>query len=464
MDEYQIDAEQAVIGSALIDSRCIPKIITEVTAEDFSPAYRPWFLAIAEMYNQGAAIDAVTMVRWLSGADPANQDTYRKTALELVEVTPTAANVGCYLDILAGASRLRKLHATALAIATSPTAEGMGDLVESLADILSGQQSTDTETMTTGLDRFYTRHESGVKPQYLRTGIGKLDTRLRIKPGNFVILGGYPSDGKTALALQMALTIAESYRVGFFSLETDFDTLMDRMCSTATGISFDRIQDNALSPDDWATMATFSAQTHRLPLDRIQASGYSVSDVRVRTKAKGYQVIFIDYMQLLHPSGRGSRYEQATRISMDLHNLAQQLGVTVIALSQLSRPDPDKSGKVPPPSMHSLRESGQIEQDADVILLLSESELTDNEINSGATLPPGTELRLLNIAKNKNGRRARKNSKGQRAGGIHLIFDGDHQRMYPLTLPIKDSPPSRQESIPLPQAPQQAFDVPAKKR
>ena len=453
---YNLSAEQSVLGCVLCDPQLVPRVLSRVGVLDFSLMHQPWVMALGELFQSGRKIDPVTVLSALQTADPQDNAQRRKYAAELLEITVTTANLDLYLDLIAQKSRLRRLWDTADQVLATPVEEGMAQLVERMASILSDHKTTDVEDMSTGMNRFFDRHESGVEPDFLKTSIPKLDQRVHIRPGYFVVIGAEPSAGKTLLALQMALEAGKSRRVGFFSLETDHDTLMDRMVANYTGISFGKIQRNQLSSQEWAQLAAAADPFGKLSLDRIQASGYSVADIRARTKAKDYDVIFVDYLQLVKAENQKAlRYEQVTQISMDLHNLAQQLGVIVVALSQLSRPNADRTGrtgKVAPPTMRALRDSGQIEQDADVILLLSDSTLSDGEKRAGAQVPSGAELRLLQVAKNKN---------GQRHGGVHLLLYGETQRMIQLTVPGREPPPEPefvQEFVELPDDSYNPFD------
>lgn len=450
---YNISAEQSVLGCVLCKPQLVPKVLSRVGVLDFSTVHQPWVMALAELFRAGRKIDPVTVLSALQTADEQDNAKRRKYAAELLEITVTTANLDVYLDLIAQKSRLRRLWDAATQVLNTPEEEGMADLVENMVSALSDHQTDDVEDMATGMNRFFDRHESGVEPDFLKTSIPKLDQRVHIRPGYFVVIGAEPSAGKTLLALQMALEAGKSRRVGFFSLETDHDTLMDRMVANYTGISFSKIQRNQLSSKEWAQLAESADAFSNLPVERIEASGYSVADIRARTKAKGYEIIFVDYLQLMKAENQKAlRYEQVTQISMDLHNLAQQLGVIVVALSQLSRPNADRSGKVAPPTMRALRDSGQIEQDADVILLLSESTLSDGEKRAGAQVPLGAELRLLQVAKNKN---------GQRHGGIHLLLYGETQRMVQLTVPGQEPPPEPefvQEFVELPHDSYNPFD------
>ena len=264
-------------------------------------------------------------------------------------------------------------------------------------------------TLREGMADLVTRLENPeMKPQYLPFGFSALDGRVRISKGKFVIIGGYPSSGKTALALNMAVSMARRYRVGFFSLETDFSTVFNRVGAYISGVSYAHIQDGELTKEEDKTLRGIAPLFRLDSLIVEHASRLNVQSLQAAALSGRYDVIFVDYLQLLESdlSRNTSRYEQTTRVSMELHRFAQDRGVAVIALSQLSRPD--KGQKNPRrPTMIDLRESGQLEQDADVVMILAQD--SDN---------PDTDDRLLYIDKNKDGK----------LGMVRLAFDGETQR------------------------------------
>lgn len=278
--------------------------------------------------------------------------------------------------------------------------------VETASECLCDSKTLRVVSWHQGLCEFYQRHADGHQPDYLRWGIRQLDERLYAERGDLIILGGLPSSGKTLLATQFAMHMARSgLRIGVFSLETSDAKLYDRMVAQTEGINFGRIKRNQMIADDYKTASTAIQTAQRITLDVIRASGFSVADVQAVAMARRYDVIVIDYVQLLQAKGN-TRVEQVTNISLALHTMAQRAGIAVIALSQLSRPEkrPQRSRT---PSMSDLRESGQLEQDADAIMIL-------------AAQPGGN--RVLSIVKNKEGER----------GAIELVFDAAHLRMAPL--------------------------------
>jgi replicative DNA helicase len=460
---FDLVAEQSVLGAVLIDPSCVAKVLTAVGPDDFSPQNKPWVLCIADMFSAGQRIDAVTLLAAMRttcpSADPDVDSQRRQYILQIVDITPTSANVDAYLRIVQERSRMRKVHQFASEILASPTEDGVPVLADKLSATLAAIPRKDGENLLDGWMKLFNRIESGEEPDYLQTGLSKLDKAVHIRPGNFVILGGYSSDGKTALALQMALEISKSKRVGFFSLETDNDTLMQRIASNVSGVDFGDILNNKLTQTQINAVVAAMSQTSNCTLERIQASGYSVADIRHRTQRDKLEVIFVDYLQIVSPDNpREGQYRIISDISKGLHNLAQQLGVTVFALSQFNRTK-DGSGRTSP-TLDNLRDSGQLEHDADVIFLLSAAELTPKERSAGLTLPKGAYLRRLNIAKNKNGGRNKL---------LYLWFWGNKQKFEQPVLvgEVPPGPPEyqpKQELIELPTEGENPFEPSRKNR
>ena len=237
------------------------------------------------------------------------------------------------------------------------------------------------------------------KPKYIPSGIPVLDKHLHLSPGNLFIIGGRPSAGKTALSLQMACEQARrGFRVCYFSLETDPDTLTARVIANRLAVPLADVKNKSVPQSDLDSLADL----HKLPLFIRSASGKGVGWIKAQAQRMKAQVIFIDYLQLLAASKAKDRYQQITSISIALHELAQTTGILVIALAQLNRNAAHTS-----PSTADLKESGQLEQDADAILLLS----ADKE-----------EYQAI-LAKNKEGR----------VGEIPLTFDKPRQRFLAVT-------------------------------
>lgn len=417
MSQYY-DAQRSVIGSMLFDGEHVAGLVMHRSREeDYTGEYKTLFRACRELFQAGRPVDAVTV------ADKVGRG-YALFLHELMEETPTAANVEAYLDILVEQSKLLRVQSLAAGAVNCISLEEVQKLVEQQQRILGDRPGVKIVSMEQGLLDFYDRQR---KPANLVPwGLEKVDGTFRCEYGDFVVLGGYPSAGKTALSLQLAWTQAKDKRVGYFSLETHPDKIMDRTVTAVCGVDFGRVKEHNLQESDWREIEYRSSAMVGRKLEIIQAGGLSVVDIQALALAGRYDIIYIDYLQLIASEDRRrSDVEQVTQISKDLHVMAQTTGITVCALSQLSRPQ--KGGEQEKaPGLHSLRQSGQIEQDADGVLLLYKEEPNNPR-----------SRRCLKIAKNKDGE----------AGGIvYLVFDGAHQRFHASVVdkPVRREPEYKQ--------------------
>ena len=395
--ESWLQAQYSVLGSALISPEVVPKIVHETAERDYQGTCLTVFKAIRQQFLSGAPVDPVAIANILGPG-------YRDFLVQLMDVTPTAANVGTYIAICKEQSRMIAVQDLARQMAETETVPKLRSLLEEANGLMVEKTSLKITTMADALQSFMARHTK--QTDYLTWPVRELNDRIYAELGDLIIIGGYPSSGKSAWALQCAWHWASKYRVGFFSLETSSEKLFDRQMSAIAQLSMDNIKRNTIDQKGWDRVCGMSAEITARNLELIPAAGMSPADVRAVTMMRGYQIIFVDYLQLLQGSGE-NRTTQVTQISIALHTLAQSMGVTVVALSQLARQDPKQKNAAP--DMSALRESGQIEQDADLIMMLS---LEDRD------RPEGN--RELRIRKNKEGT----------CPNILLAFDGKHQTFY----------------------------------
>lgn len=387
-----LDAQYSVLGSLLIAPELVPKVITETAPSDFNGACRTVYDGILKLFNSGIPVDPVSL-RDLLGKG------YQPFLIELMEITPTAAHIDSYIRICREQSRVLAVQALALQMTEAESTEDLRALLEKASGMMIDRPSIQTANMEQALRSFMDRHTR--KPEYLTWPIREFNDELYAEPGDFIIFGGRPSTGKSAFALQCAWHWAQRCKVGFFSLETSSEKLFDRQMASVARIAMGDIKRNTIGDSSWQSLGSMSSEIIATKLDLIRAAGMTVADIRAKTVMEGYKLIIIDYLQLIQSSGE-NRTAQVTNISIALHTLAQSLGVTVVALSQLARPGQQGSDR----GMASLRESGQIEQDADVVMILK---LEDESKPSGD--------RILSIEKNKEGT----------CPAIKLAFDGTYQ-------------------------------------
>lgn len=385
-----LDAQFSVLGSVLISPEVAPRVLQETRETDYAGACRTVYRAIKELFLAGSPIDPVSVSARLGGE-------YRSFLAQLMEITPTAANIETYLRITKDQARGAALRELGKQMAEETDLGKLRELMAQANGAAIDRPAVKITTMRDALHSFFDRKSR--ETTYLSWPIEDFNSRVFSELGDLIIIGGRPSSGKSCWALQCAWHWAKKYKVGFFSLETSDNRLFDRHMSALAGISMRDIKRSRISDEDWLRIGNMADGICQRPMEIIEAAGMDVADIRAVTMMQGYQIILIDYMQLVQGAG-GSRYEQVTDVSIALHTMARSLGVTVVALSQLARED-KKSSRAP--DMDSLRESGQIEQDADIVMLLSQDkDSTDRE---------------LWVRKNKEGT----------CFQAKLAFDGDHQ-------------------------------------
>lgn len=400
-NESWLNAQYSVLGSALICPELVPKILHETGEGDYYGACQTVYKALRKLFNAGTPIDPVSVNGALGNG-------YQEFLLQLMDITPTAANIDLYITLCREQARTNQLRDIARQMTEEENADKLRSLLEQASGMLVQRASLKITTMADALQSFMERHTK--QTNYLTWPVTELNDRLYAEPGDFIVIGGYPSTGKSAWALQCAWHWARNYKVGFFSLETSSEKLFDRQMAAVTRLSMDNIKRNTIDQKSWEKVCAMATDITARDLELIPAAGMTPADVRAVTMMRGYQIVFVDYLQLLQGSGE-NRTAQVTQISIALHTMAQSMGVTVVALSQLARQG--KQERNAPPDMSALRESGQIEQDADLIMMLS---LQDKDDPAGP--------RELRIRKNKEGT----------CPNILLAFDGKHQTFSKASL------------------------------
>ena len=391
-----LDAQYSVLGSVLISPELAPKVISQMNDNDFSGHCLEVFRAIRTLFMENTPVDVISI------RDKLGQDA-SPLLMRLMEITPTAANYQSYIDIARKQARTFRLRSIAQQMSESESPDEVQRLLDEAVALSSTKQQLRAVSMHEAMMDFVNRMIHEV-PTYLHWPIKELDSQLFIEAGDLVVLGARPSVGKTAFALQCAWEMARTKRVGFFSLETSQKKITDRQAADLCSIPMQNIKRRMLTNEHQEAIIDVTKKEAKARFFEW-APGISVSDLQAYSAARQYEVVFIDYLQLMSSYG-SNRYEMATNISRDLHRFSQSTGTTVVALSQLSR-NGGEYGKKSDPDMSSLRESGQIEQDADAVLLM----YLDDE-----NQPDG--FRILKCAKNKDGKQFR----------IPLDFDGKYQR------------------------------------
>ena len=389
--EDWLQAQYSVLGAALLGEKTAVRVISETEERDYGGACRTVYNVMRRLFLAGKPLDPVSIGAALGGE-------YRGFLAKLMELSPTAANVDHHIQLCREQSRVLAVRELAQQFGQAETTEEVRGLLEQANGLMVSRQTRKAVTMSDALHSFMERHSRTIT--YLSWPIREFNDHLFSEPGDFIIIGAEPSVGKTAFALQCAWHWAGSKKVGFFTFETSAEKLFDRKMASVAELHMQSIKRNDISSTQWERICAATEEITSRKLELVPAAGMNTADIRSRILEGGYEIIVIDYLQLISARG-ASRYEQVTGISIDLHNMAQSLGVTIVALSQLSRSDDDRV-----PKNSDLRESGQLEQDADVVIMLKLEKQSQ---------PVGP--RKVVVTKNKEGQ----------LFGMLLQFDGRHQ-------------------------------------
>ena len=426
LPQRSIEAEQSVIGGLLLDNNAWDRIADILTEADFyQDDHRRIFAAIRRLVETGKPADVVTVFEALEATNQVEQTGGLAYLGEIASATPSAANIRRYAEIVADKAMRRRLAQTAAEIAdlaNKPGAardlidEAQGQLI-ALAD--TGPARSEPRGIGDILHRAIEQIEKNAESKGgivgLPTGFADLDRKTSgLHSGDLVIVAGRPAMGKTCLALNIAEHSALAGRsVLVFSLEMADEQLAQRSIASIGGIPLQRLRSGQLQdPEDYARMAVALGKLHESKLVIDETPSLTASQMAARARRikrrQGLDLVVIDYLQLMRGDGN-TRNEELGAITRTLKLMAKELKVPVILLSQLSRKVEERTNKRP--MMSDLRESGAIEQDADLILML----YRDEYYNEGSEWRGYAEAI---IAKQRMGE----------TGSFHMVFDGEYSR------------------------------------
>ena len=383
---YSSQAEQAVIGSMLIDPRCIAEVIKKLRPDEFYVrANRDIFETIVAMFSYGQTVDPVTVLDQMKVRGVHDDNTPGYLA-EIMRVTPTSANAMEYAAIVRDRALLRSIGTVADEI-NAMVYEGSGEADSVLEAAESKMYALREGRGTSGLkeiryvmqnvfDAMSEAASSGSKIPGLSTGLPDLDNMiLGLNKSELILIAARPGMGKTSIALNMALSVAmtQHKKVAIFSLEMSREQLVSRLLSRASLVPSQNLLTGQLSEQQWRDVAAAANTLSESPILIDDNPTLTVSDMNAQCRmVKDLDLVVIDYLQLMQSAGSGhswsneSRTQAVSDISRMLKIMAKQLDVPVICLSQLSRANESRQDKRP--MLSDLRESGAIEQDADVVI------------------------------------------------------------------------------------------------
>lgn len=432
---HNIEAEQSVVGAMLMDKDAILTAAEIVSGQDFyQTAYGVIFDSMVELFNEGKPVDLVTLQERLKEKDVPPEIASLEFVRDLVSAVPTSANVKYYAQIVADKSMLRKLiklndEISNTCYAGKESLEAILETTEKSMFQLLQQRNTGEyvpirQVVLNALDRIEKASKSKGTVTGIPTGFIDLDYKLSgLQPSDLILVAARPSMGKTAFVLNIAQYVAfkKDRATAIFSLEMSKEQLVNRLFSLESQVDAQALRTGNMKDSDWEKLIEGAGIIGKSKLIIDDTPGISVSELRSKCRKykleHGLDLIIIDYLQLMTGSvGKRSesRQQEISEISRSLKGLARELNVPVIALSQLSRAVESRPDKRP--MLSDLRESGAIEQDADVVMFIYRDEYynKDSEYKKQAEII---------IAKQRNGP----------VGTVHLAWLGEYTKFANLS-------------------------------
>ncbi len=409
---HNLEAEESVLGAVMLSADAANVALEKLQAEDFyKPANQIIFEAIVGLFDHNQPIDAVTVSDALRRTNQLDRVGGVGYLTGLLDTVPESSNVGYYAEIVEETSARRRLLragavVASMALQTDRTIDDVLDAAEQEVFRVSEQKVGDGlaavgPMLQETLERIEELGTRGEEITGLSTGFRDLDGRLAgLHPANLVVIAARPSMGKTALALNIAQNIAESdHPVALFTLEMSREEVVLRLLSAMAGVDSHKLRTGQLGPELWQRVVRETSRLYQMPFFVDDSPDLTVTSIRAKcrrlARKRGLDLVVVDYLQLMQSSGRSeNRQQEIADISLSLKNLARELRVPVIAVSQLNRALEQRENKRP--RLGDLRESGAIEQDADVVMFI----YRDEYYNPGGDQPGVAEV---NIAKHRSG-------------------------------------------------------------
>lgn len=433
---YSVEAEQAVLGAVLVDPNCLNDIAVNIKAEYFYiPQHREIYTQMAMMYELSQTIDFVSLLESLKKAGVYDEAGGKSYLSQLVQTVPSAANVLTYVAIIRERYYARALMNAAQDIIKdiNENTKDSGNLLDSaeqrIYEIRQGREVSGlTHIKEVILNETYDRLSKMADPEtrndYLGIpcGISDLDKMITgLNKSDLIILGARPGMGKTSFALNIARNVAvgTGKTVCFFSLEMTRDQLAQRMLSSEAGIKSEKLRNGELDEKEWARLAQAGAALSEANIYFDETSSITVPEMKAKLKRMKPtpDLVVIDYLGLMKSAKHTeNRVQEVSEITRNLKIMAKELKVPVIVCSQLSRGTETK-GKSHKPALSDLRESGSIEQDADIVLFLYRETYYDNEKTDEEDRGDPNKAECI-VAKNRHGE----------IGTVDLYWDGQYTR------------------------------------
>lgn len=432
---YSVEAEQAVLGSVLIDPSCLNEIAVQTKTEYFYiPQHREIYSAMSAMYELSQTIDFVSLLEKLKSDGVYDESGGKEYLTQLVQTVPSAANVLTYVAIIRERYYARSLMTAAQDIIKdiNENALDAGKLIDNaeqrIFEIRQGREISGLTHIKSVIenetyDRLSKMADPETRADYIGIpcGIGELDKMITgLNKSDLIILGARPGMGKTSFALNILRNVAMNTgkTVCFFSLEMTRDQLAQRMLSSEAGIKSEKLRTGELDDSEWTRLAQAGDALSKANIYFDETSSITVPEMKAKLRRmKQVDLVIVDYLGLMKSARpTENRVQEVSEITRNLKIMAKDLKVPVIACAQLSRGTETK-GKSHRPALSDLRESGSIEQDADIVLFLYRESYYDNEKADDEDRSDETRAECI-VAKNRHGE----------IGTVDLHWDGQFTR------------------------------------
>ncbi len=407
------DAEKATLGALLLDSSAFDTVVGIVRPRDFyKNSHKLIYETLLDLKNQGENPDLISLARALQSAGRMEASGGPAYISELTSSVPTSANVEYYAKVVKDDSIRRNVISMAQEITAKAYEDGMESrglievaekkIFELVEDRQSKAYQSAGELIPGVVEKLHELHKNKNAFSGIPTGYPELDSLTTgFHKAELIILGARPSIGKTTFALNLAtyMSLHKKIPVGFFTCEMSNPMILLRMLASESRLDFKNLRSGLLKPGDFVNISQAVSRIYEAPFFTDDTPNIPLLDLRAQArrmrKKEGVEIIFIDYISLITPEARDlPRHEQVAEISRSLKALARELDIPIVALSQVSR---DVEGKRP--TLSHLRESGSLEQDADLVMFLHRERSNDKEDDGSSSV---IETQLI-IEKNRNG-------------------------------------------------------------
>lgn len=396
-----LEAEKSLLGALLLSDAALPEVLENLRAEDFyDPRHANIFRGMVSIYNHNRKVDLISLTSELKNQKILKEVGGAPYLSELTNFVPTASHVETYADLVAQAALRRRLIKAGEDISTNAYDTGnsveelIGRAEKTLFDVSNKTTRVDYAALEELLEDAYNRieelHRNKGALRGLKTGFRDLDKMTAgLQKGDLVIIGARPAMGKTTFAQNLAYNVATRNGAGkgvlFFSMEMAKSEIVDRMVSDISGVDSWKIRTGNLTDEDFARIGDALGEMNEVPLYIDDTSSMTILELRNKVRRAYHDqggkisMVIVDYLQLLQGSDRyaGNRVQEVTEISRGLKTLAREMEIPVVALAQLSRSVTGRDD--PRPVLSDLRESGSIEQDADLVMMLHRVDYYHNE-------------------------------------------------------------------------------------